>query len=97
MGREVDGRRVFGEGSVWTRKWKRWDHIMCVQGIRMKTRRGRSICKEHTNASEGFWEYWGGEYYLHFEAAGGVGISLLTELPQLFSDIPSSMLAMLLW
>lgn len=96
MGREVDGRWAFGEGSVWTRKWKPWDHIKCVQGIRMKTRRGCSICKEHTNASEGFWSTWGGGY-LHFEAAGGVGISLLTELPQLFSDIPSSMLATLLW
>lgn len=38
-----------------------------------------------------------GDEYLHFEVVRGVGISLLTELLQLFSDIPSSMLATLLW
>lgn len=81
--------------KVWTRKMEAMgSHKVCSREQDERQERQFHL-QRACGCIRGFLGVLGG--YLHFEAARGVGISLLTELLQLFSDIPSSMLATLLW
>lgn len=84
--------------KVWTRKMEAMEsHKVCSREQDENQERQFHLQRAYGCIQRVFGSIGVGDEYLHFEAARCVGISLLTELLQLFSDIPSSMLATLLW